>query len=57
MIFGTRKKEDIVYYDELLELEKQNPNFTFIPVLSREKWEGKSGYVHDVYLDLIKDFN
>lgn len=55
MIFGTRKKEDIVYYDELLELEKQNPNFTYIPVLSREKWEGKSGYVHDVYLDLIKD--
>ena len=55
MIFGTRKKEDIVYYDELLELEKQNPNFIYIPVLSREKWEGKSGYVHDVYLDLIKD--
>ena len=55
MIFGTRTKEDLVYYKEMLELERKNPNFEYIPVLSRQDWEGKSGYVHDVYLDLIKN--
>ena len=26
--------------------------FTYIPVLSREQWEGRSGYVHPVYEEL-----
>jgi NAD(P)H-flavin reductase len=55
MVFGTRRKEDIVYYEELQEIEKINENFKYIPVLSRQEWDGKSGYVHDVYLDLIKN--
>ena len=25
----------------------------YIPVLSRENWSGKKGYVHDQYLDII----
>jgi len=31
------------------------PGFHYIPTLSRELWEGKSGYVHPVYESLCKD--
>ena len=29
--------------------------FTYIPTLSREEWEGRSGYVHSVYEELCKE--
>ena len=54
LIFGTREKKDILYFDEMNNLENLINGFKYIPVLSREKWEGKSGYVHNQYLDLIK---
>lgn len=53
LFFGTRTQEDICYWDEMKLLEKIVPNFEFIPVLSREEWKGKTGYVHEHYLDLI----
>jgi len=53
LFFGTRTQEDICYWDEMKLLEQTVPNFEFIPVLSREEWEGKTGYVHEHYLDLI----
>jgi ferredoxin-NADP reductase len=52
LIFGCRKQEDILYYDELIELEKQWDNFYYIPTLSRVEWEGKCGYVHPIYEEL-----
>ncbi len=58
LIFGNRKIEDILYYDEFIALEKADPNFKFIPVLSRElpeKWNGVTGYVHPVYEELYSD--
>ena len=53
LFFGTRTQEDICYWDEMKLLEQIVPNFEFIPVLSREEWKGKTGYVHEHYLDLI----
>src|SRR5688500_7057811 len=53
LIFGTRRKENLLYYDELRELTEDIPNLHYIPTLSREEWEGKTGYVHQVYTDLI----
>ncbi len=53
LFFGTRTQEDICYWDEMKLLEQIIPNFEFIPVLSREEWKGKTGYVHEHYLDLI----
>ncbi len=55
LIFGTRTKEDLLYYDELKELEQKLPGFYYHPVLSREQWDGYSGYVHPVYEELCKD--
>ena len=54
LIFGCRTKEDLLYYDELKQLEKELPNFYYIPTLSRQQWEGKSGYVHAVYEEILK---
>lgn len=51
LIFGCRTKADLLYFDELKELEKKLPGFHYHPTLSREKWEGHHGYVHPVYMD------
>ena len=41
LIFGTRTQADLLYRDELSELEKELPGFQFIPTLSREEWGGR----------------
>ena len=55
LIFGCRTKDTLLYYNELKELETKMPGFTYIPTLSREQWEGKSGYVHPVYEEVCAD--
>lgn len=49
LIFGTRTQADLLYHQEFLDLEKQLEGFHYLPVLSREQWNGHTGYVHDVY--------
>ena len=53
LFFGTRKEEDIPYYEEMKNYQKTIPNFEYIPCLSRENWEGHNGYVHSAYLPII----
>ena len=54
LFFGTRTEDDIVYREELEKIQKELPNFEFIPTLSREDKPGfAKGYVHDHYLPLI----
>lgn len=56
LIFGTRKKEDILYHQELINLKKELPGFSFDIALSREALNDTyesyihSGYVHPIYL-------
>ena len=52
LIFGCRTQKDLLYYDELTQLQKELPNFFYHPVLSREEWSGRSGYVHAIYQEL-----
>jgi ferredoxin-NADP reductase len=52
LIFGCRTKQDLLYYDEFKQLEKELEGFHYHPVLSREEWEGHKGYVHAVYEEL-----
>jgi CDP-4-dehydro-6-deoxyglucose reductase len=54
LIFGTRSKNDLLYYTEMKELEKQVAGFYYLPTLSREQWDGCCGYVHEVYETLIR---
>ena len=53
LLFGTRFQDDILYHNEMKNLETQLSDFKFIPILSREKWDGKMGYVHTVYTEII----
>ncbi|HUU52275.1 MAG TPA: 2Fe-2S iron-sulfur cluster binding domain-containing protein [Candidatus Heimdallarchaeota archaeon] len=59
LFFGTRIREDMYCVEELKEMEKQLPAFTFIPTLSREaessQWEGKRGRVTDLIEDLVPE--
>jgi NAD(P)H-flavin reductase len=57
LIFGTRESEDICYYYELNSLDNANELFDYLPVLSRDDsgWQGKKGYVHDIYRELYSD--
>ena len=55
LIFGTRKRENLLYYEELKALAANNPRIHYIPILSREQWEGITGYVHQTYIDLINE--
>lgn len=47
LIFGARHEEDILYREEFEALERENPNFHFVPTLSRAEsgWTGHRGYV------------
>ena len=51
LLFGCRTRQDILYFGEFNELNSV-PGFHYIPVLSRESWSGRSGYVHAVYEEL-----
>jgi len=55
LIFGCRKKEDLLYYDELTKLQNEVKDFQYIPTLSRQHWEGHYGYVHPIYQELCKN--
>jgi len=54
LIFGTRTKKDLLYYEELTQLESKLTGFKYLPTLSREEWEGRTGYVHDVYEEICR---
>jgi ferredoxin-NADP reductase len=55
LIYGARKVCDLAYKNEFDRLAAIHPEFTFIPVLSRESkenWNGHLGYVHQIYQNL-----
>ncbi|MBK5271427.1 MAG: oxidoreductase [Bacteroidia bacterium] len=52
LIFGSRTQNDLLYYNELSQLQNELPDFHYIPTLSRENWEGRRGYVHPIYEEL-----
>jgi CDP-4-dehydro-6-deoxyglucose reductase len=55
LIFGCRTKNSILYYEEMTNLKESIPGFHYIPTLSREEWEGYTGYVHSIYESLCAE--
>lgn len=56
LVFGCRTKKDMLYADEMTELQNVLPNFTYHAALSREEWDGAyKGYVHPIYEALCSD--
>lgn len=52
LIFGCRTSKDLLYFEELRDLDESMSNFHYHPTLSREEWAGYRGYVHPIYQDL-----
>ena len=55
LVFGCRTKSSLLYYDELKKLQEEMPGFFYIPTLSREQWDGNTGYVHAIYESLCME--
>ncbi len=54
LTFGCRTQKDLLYHDEMKALQSNLPGFTYMPTLSREDWDGRSGYVHSLYEEICK---
>lgn len=57
LIFGCRTTKDLLYHDEMKSLESRMNNFNYMPTLSREGWDGHTGYVHSLYEEICKTNN
>ena len=57
LIFGCRTQEDLLYYGEMKVLESKIENFSYMPTLSREGWDGYKGYVHSLYEEICNKNN
>lgn len=59
--FGARAVRDLYYTEELRELEKEFPNFQYIPALSasmpEDNWDGEIGLITDVLDRLSGDIS
>jgi CDP-4-dehydro-6-deoxyglucose reductase len=55
LLFGTRHQKDLLYVEEMKQLQEQLPGFFYKPTLSRELWEGCCGYVHSLYEELVNE--
>lgn len=53
LLAGHRHRHNLLYHDEMLRLQQEFQGFEYHPVLSREEWEGHSGYVHQVYSNIL----
>lgn len=49
LVFGCRTKGDLLYFNEFSVMQENISGFHYLPTLSREEWEGASGYVHASY--------
>ncbi len=55
LMFGTRTKQDLLYFEEMKKLEQDIEKLHYLPTLSREQWAGCCGYVHELYENLVHE--
>lgn len=56
LLFSNKTPEDAPFLDDLKEMENQNPNFKFVPVMTRadeSSWNGESGHID---ADMLKRY-
>ena len=61
LYWGVRSRKDLYMPDLPAQWQRDHPNFTFIPVVSdplpEDRWEGRTGFVHQAVLDDFKDLS
>ncbi|MEO5781886.1 MAG: FAD-binding oxidoreductase [Ginsengibacter sp.] len=55
LVFGCRTKDTLLYYEDMKKLAEEVEHFFYVPTLSREQWDGNSGYVHSIYESLCME--
>ena len=55
LIFGSKKKENLLYHDEFKAMAKKQESLEYHVALSRENFNGFQGYVHSIYRDLYRN--
>ncbi len=55
-MFGARNKENILYYDDTTQLEKDLPRFKYHIILSKESWGRNQGYAHTMYEPILNKY-
>ena len=55
LVFGTRYEHSLYYRDEFERIQCENPNFHYVPTLSRcgDHWTGCRGYVQDHVREIV----
>lgn len=53
LLFGCRTTDDLLYFNELKTLSDSLQGFHYLPTLSRQNWEGATGYVHSLYETIL----
>ncbi len=58
LVFGARHENELLFKDEMEDLEEKYPNFKYIKVLSKadDTWLGRRGHVQDNF-DIIDPIN
>ena len=54
LVVSYKTKEDLLFHEELIQLEKDNSNFGYVPTLTRDSWNGDTGRVQN-HIELEKD--
>ncbi len=47
LIFSVKEKKDLFLHEEFEELARKHKHFTYLPTLTREKWNGVTGRVQE----------
>ena len=55
LVYGTRHETGLYYEDEFRAIEREHPNFHYLPTLSRcgNDWQGCRGYVQDHVKEIV----
>lgn len=61
LFYSGRTLDDLIYHQEFLQLAKGNPNFIYVPILTRETpegWKWESGRMtKEIIKKYVKDFS
>ena len=53
--YGARGRRDLCFEDEIRALAEKLPDFSYVPALSHEEWDGEAGLITDVVKRLAGD--
>lgn len=53
LLYGCKTRDELVYHEWFTTFDLSHPPFTYIPLVSRESWDGKKGHVQGALKELL----